>query len=542
MTTSLRPEALAQVLRDGGEYALLDVRERGAYARGHLLLAINLPLGGLELHMRRRVPRLTTRVVLCDEEDGYAARAAAVMQSAGYSHVSIVEGGVAACRAAGFELFRGHYVVPYAFGLYVDRRCGPPAITAQELAGRMAAAPVPLVVDSRTLEEYREDSVPGAIGLPLGELPYRIRELLGDDRTPVVVTCGAVTRGVLGGESLIECGIENPVFVLAGGLRRWRYAGFTSEPGVRPRAPEVSDRNLALAAEAVGRVAAAARVRRVTDAELDAWRSDPDRTLFIVDVRTREEFEAGHLHDAVWVPGGELIGLYEDHIGTMNARVCLVDDDGVRAAFVASWLVRMGWPDVAVLDGGIQGRELAAGPSREHLPELEGIDVVRVSPEALLRRLEAGGPLVLDFADSITYMRGHVPGAWWALRSRLPEIVGRLPAADGVVTTCPDGRLAALAAVELTALTDLPVAVLHGGTRSWRLRGFELVAGLTRALCEVEDHAPEFVVRPGDDTATVRAARRRMIEWQDGLLEKLEQDSTFAFPELNAPRHPDHRE
>ena len=35
-----------------------------------------------------------------------------------------------------------------------------------------------------------------------------------------------------------------------------------------------------------------------------------------------------------------------------NARIVLIDADGVRAPVVASWLAQMGW-DVSVLDGGV---------------------------------------------------------------------------------------------------------------------------------------------------------------------------------------------
>ena len=44
---------LKAMLSDGEELALLDVREEGIFAEGHLLFAASLPLSRLELQLRR---------------------------------------------------------------------------------------------------------------------------------------------------------------------------------------------------------------------------------------------------------------------------------------------------------------------------------------------------------------------------------------------------------------------------------------------------------------------------------------------------------
>ena len=69
------PRRLKEWLADGFEIAVLDVRDLGAFTRGHLWLAVNTPYARLELRVRRYVPRPATRMVLCDEDDGLARRA-----------------------------------------------------------------------------------------------------------------------------------------------------------------------------------------------------------------------------------------------------------------------------------------------------------------------------------------------------------------------------------------------------------------------------------------------------------------------------------
>ncbi len=66
MADSVTAEELTSWLGDGDELALLDVREEGVFGRGHLLLAVCVPLSRMELRIRDLVPRFTTRIALCD--------------------------------------------------------------------------------------------------------------------------------------------------------------------------------------------------------------------------------------------------------------------------------------------------------------------------------------------------------------------------------------------------------------------------------------------------------------------------------------------
>src|SRR5207248_5788398 len=99
--------ALKAMLADGGELALIDLREELIFSQGHLLFARSMPLSRLELNFARLVPRPGTRVVLCDDGDGLVERAAEILSCAGFSNVHALDGGIPAWAAAGFELFSG---------------------------------------------------------------------------------------------------------------------------------------------------------------------------------------------------------------------------------------------------------------------------------------------------------------------------------------------------------------------------------------------------------------------------------------------------
>ena len=129
--------ALRAMLLDGAELALLDVREERIFSESHLLFARSVPLSRIELRMARLVPRKATRIVLVDDGDGLAERAASVLGKAGYSNLHILDGGNPAWSAAGFELFSGVNVPSKAFGEFVEHESGTPSVSADELHALM---------------------------------------------------------------------------------------------------------------------------------------------------------------------------------------------------------------------------------------------------------------------------------------------------------------------------------------------------------------------------------------------------------------------
>ena len=98
--TSIDPKTLKRWLHDGGEIALLDVREHGQYGESHLFHGVPLPFSRLELDAPRLLPRRGVRVVTYDggdeESRGVADRAAERLRALGYGDVHVLEGGTRA--------------------------------------------------------------------------------------------------------------------------------------------------------------------------------------------------------------------------------------------------------------------------------------------------------------------------------------------------------------------------------------------------------------------------------------------------------------
>src|SRR5262245_32228150 len=131
------PAALKAMLADGEELALIDLREELIFSQNHLLFARSVPVSRLELNFARLVPRRGTRIVLCDDGDALAERAAKILARDGYTSLFALAGGVGAWEAAGFPLFSGVNVPSKAFGEFVEHTRRTPSIGAEELAALM---------------------------------------------------------------------------------------------------------------------------------------------------------------------------------------------------------------------------------------------------------------------------------------------------------------------------------------------------------------------------------------------------------------------
>jgi rhodanese-related sulfurtransferase len=529
MSSNLRlmsPSALKERLQAKEELALLDVREEGAFAKGHLLLACSLPLSQLELRLSDLVPRRGTPIVLCDRSGELVGRAAERLRRFGYTEIAALDGGVDAWAAVGLEVFTGINVPSKAFGEMVEARYRTPSISAKELKAALDAGEPVLVLDSRPLDEFRAMSIPGAIDCPGAELVYRIADLAPSPETRVVVNCAGRTRSIIGAQSLINAGVANRVVALRNGTMGWHLAGFDLERGSARRAGEVSSGGLSRARAMAGGVAERLGVRSIDLFTLDGLRAESDeRTLYLLDVRSPEEYEAGHLQGSRPAPGGQLVQKTDSFIGTRGARVVLIDDTGVRATMTASWLVQMGLDDLFVLQGGLMGGALERGPYRAEVLGLDAAAADAITPAELSSALERGEALVVDLATSLQYRAGHVPGAWFAIRSRLADSLARLPSAPTIVLTSDDGVLARLAAPELQALIDAKVRVLEGGTVAWRAAGLPLAHGLENLADECDD----VFWRPYDRDQGAEQAMSDYLAWEHGLIEQIERDGTLRF-------------
>jgi rhodanese-related sulfurtransferase len=498
----------------GGRAAVLDVRERAAYERGHVFGATSLPRRLLEFRLPTLVTAPATPVLLYDADGTLGDLAAATVAAMSYADVRVLDGGLAGWRAAGRAVAEGINVPSKVFGERVLHEMKTPMIGPHELQDWQRRGRDLVVVDVRTPEEYRRGCVPTAWNLPGMELPFRIADLLAGPDTTIVVHCGGRTRSHIGAESLRRLGLPNRIVALENGTMGWELAGLALERGADRRPAPPSADHGQRTRDAARRIAAEDGLAHLSARDLAArWARRREDNLHVFDVRTAEEYAEGHVAGAVWAPGGQLVQTTDEFVAVRAASIVLVCDGSLRAVLAAGWLRRMGLPDVAVLDGGLDGWARAGGTVERGLaaPEPFGYAEARravppVGPDALAR-----ADLVLDVDTSDVYARGHVPAAAWICRSRLERRIedAGIARPARLVVTSADGVHATLAAATLRALGH-DAAVLEGGTSAWERAGRPLERGATRLLDDPDD----VVLKPYDRG---RTAMEAYLRWEEHL-------------------------
>ena len=81
---------------------MLDVREAGAFAAGHIPGAHHLPRGQLELRINEDIPDPTLRIVTCCEFGKISTLAAQTLRQLGFTRAVALDGGMKAWREAGY--------------------------------------------------------------------------------------------------------------------------------------------------------------------------------------------------------------------------------------------------------------------------------------------------------------------------------------------------------------------------------------------------------------------------------------------------------
>lgn len=520
MTSLVTAKDLKAWLHDGAEIALFDVREHGQYGEAHLFYAVPLPFSRLEIDAPRLAPRRAARVVVYDGDGTVAFEAAERLEALGYTNVFVLQDGTQSWTRAGYTLFAGVNVRSKAFGELVEAAFHTPRVTARELEEMRDSGAEVVIVDGRPVNEYLKMTIPSSICCPNGELGYRIRELVPNPDTPIVVNCAGRTRSIIGAQTLINLGLPNPVMALENGTQGWFLEDFPLEHGSTRRYPD------ALTPSAVDDMRRASHqlaerfaVPEIDRATLARWIDERTHSLFLCDVRTPEEFAEGSLPGAQHTPGGQLIQATDQYIGVRHARLVLFDADGVRAAIVASWLRLMGHDAYVLRDGLASGASLPV-PALAVPPVLP-----QVSVEALAGALAAGTAQVVDLRPSMAYRSAHVPGSTWAIRSRPPAFAAGLD----IVLVADDERIAQLAAADWRRHTphgNARIMLLTGGLAAWTAAGRPVEA--TPEL-PANSECIDYLFFVHDRHDGNKAAARQYLAWETGLLAQLDAQELRDF-------------
>jgi len=201
-----RPTALSledvDRLVEGGA-VILDGRDPEEFARGHLIGAVNVGLGGR-----------------------YAEFAGSVLRSDDDIVLVVAEGAEIEARnrlaRIGFDRVAGVLAEPHAaMAANADRVQGASRLTAAQLAELIEESDGLQLVDIRHPGEVALGSIPGAAAIPVGQLRTRLDEL--DPEVPTVAFCAGGYRSSIGASVLRAAGFDD-VSDIIGGYGAWAEA------------------------------------------------------------------------------------------------------------------------------------------------------------------------------------------------------------------------------------------------------------------------------------------------------------------------------
>jgi len=206
-----------------------------------------------------------------------------------------------------------------------QRHIDPAALSSLMKGGKAA------VVDTTSDLECMDHRIPGSRCLALEEFDAKSALALPDKKRPTVFYCESneCPRAGRAYEKAKSIGYTD-IYVLEGGLAAWKRTGYEVETVERvKRAPVVS----------------------IKPEKLGALLKEK-KGLFILDIRSEDAYNAGHIDGAVNIP------LYMLHRRLKeiprNVPVIVIDENGKRSFLVCCYLVNNGVKDVTRLFGGME--------------------------------------------------------------------------------------------------------------------------------------------------------------------------------------------
>jgi rhodanese-related sulfurtransferase len=214
-------------------------------------------------------------------------------------------------------------------------------IQPEQLQGLLAQNADLMLINTMSYIECRDHAIPKSVCIPCETFDEQVDRLPEDKQRKLVYYCESdmCLRSYKSAEKAVRRGYTN-VYVLKNGLPGWKMAGY----GVVSR-------------ERIPRQAIAS----VKASLLKRWLGE-GKPLFILDIRSEEVFQQGHIDGAVNIPFYRLDRQYDEL--PLNREILLVDEMGFRSFLAACYLARKGFETTRLFGGMQQWQKLISDTKR----------------------------------------------------------------------------------------------------------------------------------------------------------------------------------
>ena len=343
---------LNEALAGGATPVFIDTRSQAEWDKdGYIEGATLIPLPDF-MNSLDQLPEDTSTPILIYCGSGHRGAIAMVaLRLLGYTDVTNLGGGLGAWKAASLPVVGWINWTATWTDFLTNLPAGFYTIGAADLNTALVENP-PFLLDVREASEIEASGfIAGAVNIPVREVLANLDKLPAQDQ-PIVVYCASGHRGAMVMAALRFLGWTD-VRNLGGGTGAWVKAELALETGVPAApvagtAPEVDatllrDLNNFLANLPDG-------FYTVKPADLNTELAG-GAALTMIDVRSAEDFTAGHIEGAVNMP---ITAVLADLtlLPAKDAPVVIYCASGHRGALALMALRMMGWTDVRNLGGG----------------------------------------------------------------------------------------------------------------------------------------------------------------------------------------------
>jgi len=201
---------------------------------------------------------------------------------------------------------------------------------ANDMINNSTVYPDLLVLDVRTVEEFNTNHLHNATLIPLAELAGRLAELAPYNDTEIIVYCRSGSRSLQASNILVANNFTK-IFNMLGGINAWIGAGYGYWLNNDPVRTDISV--------------------NVANDMINNNTAYPD--LLVLDVRTVEEFNTNHLHNATLIPLAELAGRLAELASYNDTEIIVYCQSGSRSLQASDILVANNFTKIFNMLGGI---------------------------------------------------------------------------------------------------------------------------------------------------------------------------------------------
>ena len=480
---------------------LIDVREAGEYAEGHLPGAINIPLRTVAQNLDK-IPVDQPVLVYC-ASGLRAGTALSALRTLGYDNVKSFPGGWKAWsgegREASTDAVDAQSVEPMAVdadllaqvdGFLSSIPEGYYSVgTVEKLQEAMDAGA--MLVDVRETSEFDQGAITGAVNIPIRTLMQNLDQIPTDQ--PVIVYCASGHRAAMANGILHMAGFDN-VRAFPPGYGAWAAAQETVAEAPAEVPAEVAaavNSDFAVVMQTADMLEAIPEGYSTAGA-IEKFQEMIEATSpTIIDVREESEYAEGHIPGAINIPL-RTITQNLDKIPN-DAPTVVYCASGLRAGMALATLKMLGYDNVKSFSGGWKAWSGAGAEVSTDAGEAAIVTPLDVNPEALaaadeflvnipegylsiasvekLQEAMDNGAVLIDVREPDEFSQGHIATAVNIPLRTLAANIEQIPTDQPVIVYCASGHRAALANAALHLMGFDNVRAFPAGYGAWEAAG-----------------------------------------------------------------------